>query len=212
MFPFRFQEVFNDTKITITGLNAVTTYRFQVFAENGVSALAGKSEYVDITVTTDASVPSLVSNVRITSVKSSELSISWDAPITEGGDSDLVERYEGKYSNSPFFPIPLSISDLLSVRCYPRYDDATNATVIQTSELSATFKGLKPSTDYAIQVRAKTTRGWGEYTPVVYKKTPHAMGLGRRYKSLKNPSLFARQIQFSPNSLQITSERTTICK
>ncbi|XP_034180114.1 eph receptor tyrosine kinase isoform X1 [Osmia lignaria lignaria] len=151
-------EVFNDTKITITGLNAVTTYRFQVFAENGVSALAGKSEYVDITVTTEASVPSLVSNVRITSVKSSELSISWDAPVTEvGGDSDLVERYE--------------------VRCYPRYDDATNATVIQTSDLSATFKGLKPSTDYAIQVRAKTTRGWGEYTPVVYKKTPHAMGL-----------------------------------
>ena len=69
--------------------------------------------------------------------------------------------------------------EFFAVRCYPRYDDATNATVIQTSELSATFKGLKPSTDYAIQVRAKTTRGWGEYTPVVYKKTPHAMGLGR---------------------------------
>ncbi|KAI4496664.1 hypothetical protein M0804_000474 [Polistes exclamans] len=151
-------EIFNDTKITITGLNAVTTYRFQVFAENGVSAQAGKSEYVDITVTTEASVPSLVSNVRITSVKSSELSISWDAPVTEvGGDSDHVERYE--------------------VRCYPRFDDAINATVIQTSDLSATFKGLKPSTDYAIQVRAKTTRGWGEYTPVIYKKTPHAMGL-----------------------------------
>ncbi|XP_050466576.1 ephrin type-A receptor 4-B isoform X5 [Cataglyphis hispanica] len=151
-------ETFNDTKITITGLNAVTTYRFQVFAQNGVSLLTQKKEYVDITVTTEASVPSLVSNVRITSVKSSELSISWDAPVIEvGGDSDLVERYE--------------------VRCYPRYDDATNATVIQTSELSATFKGLKASTDYAIQVRAKTTRGWGEYTPVVFKKTPHAMGL-----------------------------------
>lgn len=67
-----------------------------------------------------------------------------------------------------------------TVRCYPRYDDATNATVIQTSELSATFKGLKPSTDYAIQVRAKTTRGWGEYTPVIFKKTLHAMGLGKR--------------------------------
>lgn len=77
----------------------MTTYRFQVFAENGVSALAGKSEYVDITVTTEASVPSLVSNVRITSVKSSELSISWDAPVTEvDGDSDLVERYEGEDS------------------------------------------------------------------------------------------------------------------
>lgn len=74
----------------------------------------------------------------------------------------------------------LIISISGTVRCYPRYDDATNATVIQTSELSATFKGLKPSTDYAIQVRAKTTRGWGEYTPVIFKKTPHAMGLGKR--------------------------------
>ena len=138
----------------------MTTYRFQVFAENGVSPLAGRSEYVDITVTTEASVPSLVSNVRITNVKSTELSISWDAPITElGGDSDIVEKYE--------------------VRGHPRFDDATNATVMQTSDLSATFKGLKPGTDYAIQVRAKTTRGWGEYTPVVYKKTPHAMGLGK---------------------------------
>lgn len=75
----------------------MTTYRFQVFAQNGVSLLTQKKEYVDITVTTEASVPSLVSNVRITSVKSSELSISWDAPVIEvGGDSDLVERYEGK--------------------------------------------------------------------------------------------------------------------
>lgn len=65
-----------------------------------------------------------------------------------------------------------------TVKCYPRYDDASNATVIQTSDVSATFKGLKPSTDYAIQVRAKTTRGWGEYTPVIFKKTP--MGLGKR--------------------------------
>lgn len=93
------QEVFNDTNISVTGLNAVTTYRFQVFAENGVSSLAGHSEYVDITVTTEASVPSLVSNVRITSVKNTELSISWDAPLTElTGDSDLVERYEGNLS------------------------------------------------------------------------------------------------------------------
>lgn len=71
------------------------------------------------------------------------------------------------------------------MRCYPRYDDATNATVIQTSELSATFKGLKPSTDYAIQVRAKTTRGWGEYTPVVFKKTPPVMGLGKQVSGVR---------------------------
>lgn len=72
----------------------------------------------------------------------------------------------------------VSKEPLFLVRCYPHSGDATNATVIQTSDLSASIKGLKPGTEYALQVRAKTTRGWGEYTPVVYKKTPHAMGLG----------------------------------
>ena len=67
--------------------------------------MVGKSEYVDITVTTEASVPNLVSNVRITSVKNTELSISWDAPIADiAGDSDLVERYEGKkLTSSTYF-------------------------------------------------------------------------------------------------------------
>lgn len=55
--------------------------------------------------------------------------------------------------------------------------------MLQTHDLSATFKALKPGTDYAIQVRAKTTRGWGEYTPVIYKKTAQAMGLGMFLKN-----------------------------
>lgn len=140
----------NDTKITITGLNAVTTYRFQVFAENGVSAMAGKSEYVDITVTTDASVPSPVTNVVISSVKYSELGVSWDQP-TGSGDGDSVEKYE--------------------VRCYSRLEDPTNATIFQTNNRSITIKNLRPGVDYAIQVRAKTTRGWGEYSRVLHRKT-----------------------------------------
>jgi Eph receptor B1 len=51
-----FQETFNDTRVTISGLNAVTTYRFQIFAENGVSFMRSKQspEYADVTVTTEA--------------------------------------------------------------------------------------------------------------------------------------------------------------
>ena len=92
-----FQGVFNDTKVTITGLNAVTTYRFQVFAENGITELAGESDYVDITVTTEASVPSSVINVRVTSVKSTEMSLAWDPPHTNDAtdaEGDIVETYE----------------------------------------------------------------------------------------------------------------------
>lgn len=77
-----------------------------------------------------------------------------------------------------------------AVKCYPRFDDAINATIIQTSDLSATFKKLRPGTDYAIQVRAKTTRGWGEYTPVIFKKTPQAMGLGKSTYNKSNILFF----------------------
>lgn len=95
----QFQETFNDTRITISGLNAVTTYRFQVFAENGVSHLQMKStsEFVDITVTTEASVTSTVMNIKVISVKSTEIGLTWDAPSTNDGldiENDLIETYE----------------------------------------------------------------------------------------------------------------------
>lgn len=88
-------ESFNDTRITISGLNALTTYRFQVFSENGVSHISTKQtpEFSDITVTTDASVPSSVSNVRIVSVKSQEITLTWDPPMTDGV-VDIVDNYE----------------------------------------------------------------------------------------------------------------------
>jgi len=48
------QENFNETKVTISGLNPVTSYHFQVYAENGVSGY-DSSQFVEITVTTEAS-------------------------------------------------------------------------------------------------------------------------------------------------------------
>lgn len=70
-----------------------------MFAENGVSHLQMKStpEYADITVTTEASVTSTVINVRVTSVKSTEISLTWDASSTNDGsdiENDLIETYE----------------------------------------------------------------------------------------------------------------------
>lgn len=64
-----------------------------------MTELVGESDFVDITVTTEASVTSLVTNVRVTSVKSTELSLAWDAPLTNDAtdnDADVVEVYEVK--------------------------------------------------------------------------------------------------------------------
>lgn len=91
------QEAFNETRVKITGLNAVTTYRFQIFAENGVSHMSSKpAEYADIQVTTEAAVPSSITNVRVLSVKSSEMVLAWDAPSTYEMDieNEIVDTYE----------------------------------------------------------------------------------------------------------------------
>ncbi|XP_060534436.1 ephrin type-B receptor 2 isoform X2 [Cylas formicarius] len=151
-------ETFNETRIHISGLNAVTTYRFQVFAENGVSHLAKRTapEYADIVVTTEASGISGITNIRVTSVKSTEITLAWDAPsLNDGSDmeSDQVIEYE--------------------VRWFQRNDiEYSNSTSLVTNKLSVTITGLKQRTEYGLQVRAKTFRGgWGEYSPVIFKTT-----------------------------------------
>ncbi|XP_023013545.1 ephrin type-B receptor 2 isoform X3 [Leptinotarsa decemlineata] len=149
-------ETFNETRITISGLNAVTTYRFQIFAENGVShlALRASSEYADIVVTTEASVASSITNIRVMSVKSTDITLMWDAPSNNDGsdmENDMVDAYE--------------------VRWFQRNDiDYSNNSLI-TSDLSATITGLQQRTEYGLQVRAKTQRGWGAYSPVIFKTT-----------------------------------------
>nr|XP_022907212.1 ephrin type-B receptor 1-B-like isoform X3 [Onthophagus taurus] len=159
-------EIFNDTKVTVQGLNAVTTYRFQVFAENGVSHMTKKQpEFADITVTTEASVVSSITKVRVTSVKSSEITLTWEAPtLNDGGGTDgdnEIETYE--------------------VRCYPRGDiDFSNSTTILTTELSATFTGLMQRTDYGLDVRAKTKRGWGAYSHPIFKTTGQVFKTGKK--------------------------------
>ncbi|XP_050316258.1 ephrin type-B receptor 2 isoform X3 [Anthonomus grandis grandis] len=146
-------DTFNETRIHISGLNAVTTYRFQIFAENGVSHLTmNNPEYADVVVTTEASVASSITNIRVTSVKSTEITLAWDAPITDGDlESDQVETYE--------------------VRWFPRNEEYSNSTSFLTTTLIATITGLQQRTEYGLQVRAKTPRGWGAWSPVMFKTT-----------------------------------------
>lgn len=67
-----------------------------MFAENGVSHLGsrGTPEFADIVVTTEASVASSIPNVRVTSVKSTEINLAWDAPSIDDVENGIVETYE----------------------------------------------------------------------------------------------------------------------
>ncbi|XP_077509568.1 eph receptor tyrosine kinase isoform X10 [Amblyomma americanum] len=137
---------FNETSVTITGLRPVTPYRFQVYAENGVSGF-DKGHYADITVKTDASVQSVISNVRAKAIKSTEVLLAWDAPQDPFPE---IDRYE--------------------VRYFPR-KWAKNETVLQSHKLQLAVTGLRSRTEYGFQVRVKTTRGFGEYSDTVFLTT-----------------------------------------
>lgn len=73
-----------------------------MLSENGVTSLASSGsgiagrEFVEISVTTEASITSAsVNNVRVTAVKASEVSLSWDPPLNnEATDDNSIETYE----------------------------------------------------------------------------------------------------------------------
>ena len=150
----RLQHIFNDTKVTILGLNPVTTYRFQVFADNGVSEQVPPNEhqFIDIAVTTEASVPSSVSNVRIINVRSTELTLRWDPPDDPYSD---IEMYEVRYFMKGY---------------------ENNATSMLINRPESAFTSLRQQTIYGFQVRAKTTHGWGDFSAPVYKTTGTVLG------------------------------------
>jgi Eph receptor B1 len=153
--------------VTISGLNPVTTYRFQVFADNGVSDQVPLAEhqYIDIAVTTEASVPSSVSNVRVSNVRSTEVTLRWDAPDDPYSD---IEMYEVRYFMKGF---------------------ENNASSVLINRPESAFSNLRQQTVYGFQVRAKTTHGWGEFSLPVYKTTGTVLGKNHLEHLAWNPLL-----------------------
>lgn len=59
---------------------------------------------------------------------------------------------------------------------------------LQTRDLSATITGLQQRTEYGIQVRAKTQRGWGAYSPAIFKTTGQVLNTGKKIKYFQLPT------------------------
>jgi len=64
---------------------------------------------------------------------------------------------------------------LTQVRCHPRNND-NNATSQLTKENHVTITGLRQRTEYGFAVRAKTTHGWGDFSPTIFKTTGQVLG------------------------------------
>uniref|UniRef100_A0A182U169 Uncharacterized protein n=1 Tax=Anopheles melas TaxID=34690 RepID=A0A182U169_9DIPT len=204
-------ETFNDTKLTLTNLEPVTTYTVQVHSQHGVSypivapdlgaggglhgggaggaaglyengsavvaggsgyhvteppmvvmvnARAGgpgsssdlddiKTEFAEITFTTESAILSTVFNVKVVQITNKEVDLVWDKPI---------------HSDSPI--------EYYEVRWFPKSEvDAMNKSVLSTKESKMHIGELLENTEYGFQVRCKTLNGWGTFSNIVYAQT-----------------------------------------
>jgi len=145
-------DTFQQTFITMENLNPGTSYRLEVYSENGVSSVAREApKSADILVTTEPSNPSTVTAAYIKNVRPESIELGWRPPQEPYIE---IEMYEVRYF----------VRGLLS--------DVNDNKTITTRNEDIIIRGLSEKTEYGLQVRAKRVGGgWGEWTDPIYQQT-----------------------------------------
>ncbi|XP_062700160.1 ephrin type-A receptor 3 isoform X8 [Aedes albopictus] len=108
-----------------------------------------KTEYAEISFTTESAILSTVFNVKVISITNKEVDLVWDKPM---------------HSDSPI--------EYYEVRWFPKSEvDAMNKSVLSTKESKIHISDLQENTEYGFQVRCKTLNGWGTFSNIMYAQT-----------------------------------------
>ncbi|XP_053702921.1 ephrin type-B receptor 4a [Synchiropus splendidus] len=137
-------------RVEVWGLLSHTTYTFTIQALNGVSHLSGRepaSESVNITTSHD--VPSLVSVIRKSDSTESSLTLHWSIPVEQ---HYTIQMYQLRYCETD-----------------RRSEDQCHYT--ESNRNQAVLTDLRRATQYEVQVRAKTTAGYGTFSPAAVFRT-----------------------------------------
>ncbi|XP_064409012.1 ephrin type-B receptor 4-like [Latimeria chalumnae] len=142
---FPHQHGLAECKVVIRGLQAHTTYTFEVQAVNGVSeSSASPPQSATINITTNQNgflAPMAVTNVQQVAVTQNSLSLQWPVPEQLNGN---IKSYDVKY--------------------YEKDQGEASALFLNSNTNSVLFNGLKQGTVYMVQIRAKTETGSGTYS------------------------------------------------
>uniref|UniRef100_A0A3B3UVL0 receptor protein-tyrosine kinase n=1 Tax=Poecilia latipinna TaxID=48699 RepID=A0A3B3UVL0_9TELE len=132
----------SNTSVMVADLQSHTNYSFLLEAINGVSELAKDhaKQYVTLNVTTNQAAPSPVSVVRKGHTGKSSIALSWAEPDRPNG---IILEYEIKYFEK---------------------EQDSSYTIIKSKETEMVVEGLKPSSVYIFQVRARTSAGYGAFS------------------------------------------------
>lgn len=184
-------DTFNETKITLTNLDPVTTYTVQIHATNGVSHLVESGAFANETYL-NSEMPfgnnSSFSNsnsyqLDLSEIKTNHAEIVFTTESVmlstvfnlrvvaiTNKDADLIWDKPGQ-SDAPV--------ELYEVRWFPKSElEAINKTTLSTKETKARIDNLMENTEYGFQVRCKTVNGFGSYSNMVYAQTHQSVGSG----------------------------------
>ncbi|XP_033237103.1 ephrin type-B receptor 1-B isoform X4 [Drosophila pseudoobscura] len=173
-------DTFNETKITLTNLDPVTTYTVQIHATNGISYLIDSSLHSNETTANNeisfanastASNPLDLNEIKtehaeiIFTTESALLSTVFNLRILAITSKDADLEWDKPLQNDA----PL---EFYEVRWFPKLElDSINKTALNTKDTKAHIEGLMESTDYGFQVRCKTINGFGSYSNMIYAQT-----------------------------------------
>ncbi|ALC48140.1 Eph [Drosophila busckii] len=184
-------DTFNETKVTLTNLDPVTTYSVEIHATNGITYFVDGWQYANdsIYLTNDSQfsnsssyLPSLTNSQQLDlneiktdhaeivfTTESVMLSTVFNLRVVAitGKEADIV--WDKPLQNDA--PI-----DLYEVRWFPKTElDSINKTSLNTKETKLHIEGLTESTEYGFQVRCKTLNGFGSFSNIVYGQTQQSV-------------------------------------
>ncbi|XP_067086231.1 ephrin type-B receptor 3-like isoform X4 [Osmerus mordax] len=133
-------------RVAVRNLQAHTQYSFEIQAVNGVSTRSPYTpQFYAVNITTNQAAPSAVPTVHLMGATANTMSLSWLPPEKPNG---IILDYEIKYHEK------VSSNDQAEAIAH----------TMTAQRSSARVEGLKQSTPYVVQVRARTVAGYGRYS------------------------------------------------
>lgn len=182
-------DTFNDTKLTLTNLEPVTTYTIQIHSMNGISysIQSDSNETYDSTSPDDKSNQHHSSNAAnsldesLLKTESAEITFTTESAILSTVFNTRIVAVTSKevdlvwdkpvHSDSPI--------EFYEVRWFPKSEfDSINKSISSTKDSKAHIDNLLENTEYGFQVRCKTLNGYGTYSNIVYAQTHQSVSPG----------------------------------
>lgn len=196
-------DTFNETKLTLTNLEPVSTYTIQIHSINGVSYLVDQDSYfVNDSITEYAAGETIKNKTQSTNSKSQNAFTNAgeriDLSLIKTEYAEIIFTTESAILSTVFNVRIISTTsteinlvwdkpvqgdlpvEFYEVRWFPKTElDGFNKTALTTKETRAHIDGLMENTEYGFQVRCKTINGYGSYSNIVYAQTHLSVGSGK---------------------------------